>query len=152
MYVKRSSIQKRERGKGVNVPNDISRPASTSNPPRGLTVAWWSKREIVGGVSVSVPYTFKKRELQNGVWKEVDTARSTLLPVDLAVKIARAALRDADGVLAIEERIRTFAQQAPIISGEKPHLDQELLDSVEAEIDKILNRHEQKEKRMEKEK
>ncbi|MDE0185863.1 MAG: hypothetical protein OXP71_10530 [Candidatus Poribacteria bacterium] len=114
----------------------------SERPYRGLALVdgWWGKCKIVDEKSVSVWYTTKKRKLRNGTWNEAGLVRPILLPVDLAVKIARAASKDAYSTLEIEERIRTFAQQTPIKPSERPYPDQELLDSVESEIDKILIR------------
>lgn len=64
--------------------------------------------------------------------------RDIRLPVDLAPQIAQAALQNAEAVSAVEEQIRTFAKNAPVVPDEKPIPGQLLLDSVEAAITPIL--------------
>ena len=66
--------------------------------------------------------------------------RDIRLPIDLAQQMAKAALKDAAAVSAIEERMRTFAKEAPVVPGERPIPGQALLDGVEAEIKPILTR------------
>ena len=111
-----------------------------SPPPyEGVVVAWWGKREIADE-KVSVPYTFKKRLFDNGQWREMPWMRDIRLPIDLAQQMAKAALKNAEAVSAIEERMRTFAKNAPVVPGERPVPGQALLDGVEAEIKPILTR------------
>ena len=87
---------------------------------------------------VSIPYTFKERLFDNGQWRERPRIREILLPIDLAQQIAKAALKDAEAVSAIEEQLRTFAKETPMMPGEKPIPDEALLHSIEAEIKPIL--------------
>ncbi len=106
-------------------------------PHGGLITGWWGKREIVDE-KVSVPYTFQKRLFENGQWRDKTQMRDIHLPIDLARQIAQAALQNAEAVSTVEEQIRTFAKNAPVVPGENPMPGQVLLDSVEAAITPIL--------------
>ena len=106
-------------------------------PYEGVGVAGWGNRKILYE-KVSIPYTFKERLFDNGQWRERPRIREILLPIDLAQQIAKAALKDAEAVSAIEEQLRTFAKEAPMMPGEKPIPDQAFLHSIEAEIKPIL--------------
>ncbi len=109
-----------------------------SPPPyEGLAPVWWGNRKIVDE-KVSVPYTFQKRLFENGQWRDKTQMRDIHLPIDLARQIAQAALQNAEAVSTVEEQIRTFAKNAPVVPGEKPMPGQVLLDSVEAAITPIL--------------
>ena len=108
-------------------------------PYGGLITGGWGKRGIVDE-KVSVPYTFKKRLFDNGQWRNETWVRDIRLPIALAKQMAQAALRDAEAVSAIEERMRTFAKEAPVVPGERPIPGQALLDGVAAEISPILTR------------
>ena len=109
-----------------------------SPPPyEGVMTAWWGNRKIVDE-KVSVPYTFKKRLFNNGQWGERTQVRDIRLPINLARQIAKATLQDTEAVSAIEEQIRTFAKNAPVVPGEKPIPGQMLLDRVQTAITPIF--------------
>ena len=118
-----------------------------SPPPyEGMAPVWWGNRKIVDE-KVSVPYTFKKRLLDDArQWREKTQLRDIRLPIDLAQQIAKAALKDAEAVSAIEARIKTFAKETPMVPGEKPIPEQAFLDSIKAEIKPILTREQIEEK------
>jgi hypothetical protein len=105
-------------------------------PYGGLIAGFEGKRERVDD-TVSVPYTFKDKRFYNGKWNEVDSVREILLPIDLALQIAKAALKDPQATTAIEEPFREVAKRAPI-GRTKPKPDKALLDSIDVAVNKIL--------------
>jgi len=107
-------------------------------PYGGLIFGDWGKREIQDDGWVSMPYIFKEQLFYNDQWNEVDMAREILLPLDLALQIAKAAVKDAKATEAVEEQIREFAQNAPIVPRQMPRLDQVLVNVLEVEVQKIL--------------
>lgn len=107
-------------------------------PYGGLILGTWGKREMTDGL-VSMPYTVNDPDTQEG-----RSVREILLPLDLTVQLARATLKDAKTVAQMDERIRAFAERAPLIPHTMPKLgdDPALVGSLKAEVQKILNQKE----------
>lgn len=114
------------------------------------------KNEIKDG-EVYIPYTVRDMvEIEVGKMEEMDVERAIQLPIDLVVQIAKAYLKETKGkdveedagkdVLAtelLEERIKEFIKQTP--RGQMPKPDKQFIDSLKAEVQKILAKEDKKE-------
>ena len=113
-------------------------------PHEGMAPVWWGNRKIVDE-KVSVPYTFKERLFDNGQWRDRTRVRNIRLPIDLAKQMVKAALKNAEAISVIEERLRAFAKESPWVQ-DGPIPDQAFLDSVKSEIRPILNQEQMEKK------
>lgn len=127
----------------------------TPLPYGGLFLFYLSigKRVIKDG-EVYIPYTVKRMvEIEVGKMEEMDDVMFIQLPIDLVVQIAKAYLKETKekdaredvgkDVLAtelLEERIKEFIKQTP--RGQMPKPDKEFIDSLRAEVRKILAKEE----------
>ncbi len=110
-----------------------------NRPYGGLALLWWSfgKYPITDG-EVYSPYTVKQMILIEGKMVEKDVIRGIKLPVDLVIQIIKAFLKDAQAVEALDNRIKTFVEQAP--RGQDAKADADFLGVLKTEVQKILSK------------
>ena len=107
-------------------------------PHDGLTIAKYGKITVQND-RVSISYTFTPFKIVTpGIGSvEKQNTRWLSLPVNFAVKFAKATLIDAEAVLPIDEQLRTLAKNAPKADGAHQPKTEDL-NRFETQLDVIL--------------
>lgn len=108
-------------------------------PHGGLVVGPDGKVEVENE-TVKMPYSYKVPRLIEGRHIEMESKRIILLPVNLVVKIARAALIDTEAIKQVDDQFRTLAKQTPDgVPTRQPA--KATLNAIEARVDAIIARN-----------